>query len=360
MKRWLAVTALCLLMAGCGQVEEDAGLRLHVTQFSMPYGSSHLLTYAYPSLELVSDKQLGSISARMALRPGGDELWIGGEGSNDLALYSAWRDSLLGRINLGVPVGGVAFDKTGIRCLVSHGAVMARENSSPNATILDAGSRQPMKAFRVGSSPRGVCFDPRLQRGFVANTGDSTLSFLDLEQGFTKDTLVVAPAPAFVTPDPLNRWLYVACLGAPSPEGRERGVVQVYRLPAMELIAEIPAGRHPSRVTPTPDGALIVVNDMWVSAGDAPRVHLLRVSADEAGAPRFEPWKEIEAGDNPLSGGMSPDGRLFAAPDFANCRVALIGLEKGKFLRWLQLPGNPGEHFSVDAVWTRQKPAASN
>ena len=339
--RRLALLMLGLaILTGCSGRDdtETAAMRLHVTQFQMPSGQSRLLTYSYPGLELRGEVELGDISTRMALHPAGEEIWIGSEGSRDVTVYDAARDSVIGRYPLGVPVGGIAFEANALRCLVTHGAVVAPTLSQPNATIMHCATRKPMNAFRAGKSPRGVCFEPNGGRAFVANTGDSTLSILDIVKAYTSDSLEVGQSPHDVSADPLGRWLYVPCLGRPGPEGRERGEVQVWSLPDLELLASFDAGAHPTRVTPLPDGASIVVNELRLSPNDAPRVRIFAVE-ESAEGPRFTLRHEIEAGDNPLSGGMSPDGRLYAVPDFAKCRLALIDLEQGKRIRWLQLPG---------------------
>jgi len=340
-------------LSACGpKQEEGAQRRIHVTQFRMPFGQSRLLTYSFPSLELVSEHQLGGISVRMVSRPRSSEIWIGSELSKDVVIYDAQADSVLGRISLGVPVGGLAFDKMGNSCLVTHGAVIVTKDSAANATLLNAVTRTPMKAFRVGKSPRDVCWDSRSLRAFVANTGDSTLSLLNMGMGFTSDSMVVGAAPHDVTVDPDQRWLYVACLGAPTPEGRETGEVQVYSLPELELLTSFASGEHPSRVTCGPRGDFIVVSELMVGERDNPRVRTFDVTLDAEGRPGFTLRDEIDAGVNPLSGGMSLDAEYFLAPDFAACRVSVIDLNKGNRLRWLQLPGEANEYFAVDAVFS--------
>jgi hypothetical protein len=353
--RIAALLLVAMLLLGCGSDGELAGddsLRIHAVQFRMPFGQSRLLTYDYSSMTLISEATLGMISTRMAARPGSDEIWIGSEASQDIMIYSSDRDSILGRVNLGVPIAGLAFDSSGTRCLTSHGGVLVRENAQPNATVLDATTRKPMKAFQVGESPRGLCFDTDPLRAFVANTGGNTISLLNMDKGFTEDSLVVGEAPQSLTLDPAGRWLYVACLGASTSEGRDRGELQVYSLPELTLVASIEAGAHPSQVSCSPEGDLIVVSELWIREGDEPRVRVFSVDGDERGLPVIELRHEIVAGDNPLSGSLSPDGRLFLAPDFGKCRVALIDVRKGKRLRWLQLPGIEGERFCVDAVFS--------
>lgn len=358
MRRARSVLLLALALAlalplGCAKHEAETAWLLHVAQFRLPYGQSRLLTYDYPLLTLTAEQNLGSVSARLAVTPDGEEIWVASEASGDLLVLSAAGDSIRGRVNLGVAASSIAFDPTSRRCLVTHGAVIALGKSDSVVTAIDTRSRSPRFAFRVGANPRACCFDPTGKLAFVGNTGDSTLTVLDTEHGTTLETVPVGPAPVHLAVDPLGRWLYVACLGAPVASGRAPGFVQVLALPGLEPVARFTAGKHPSRVTPLPDGARVVVSEMRVAPRDQPRLRIFTVKADGDGRPQIGLWRELEAGANPLAGDMSPDGRLFAVPDFEECRLALVDLRKGSFLRWLQLPGARGEHFAVDAVFTR-------
>lgn len=356
----LFVIALALaLPLGCSRRAPESAWLLHVAQFRLPYGQSRLLTYDYPLLTLTAEQTLGSVSARLAVTPDGKEIWTAGESSGDLHLLSAAGDSVLARIPLGAAVSSIAFDPVSKRALVTHGAVIALGKSDSVATALDVALRKPRFAFRVGNNPRTACFDPTGKRAFVGNTGDSTLTVLDMAEGHTLQTLPVGPAPVHLAVDPLGRWLYIACLGTPVASGRAPGFVQVLALPGLEPVARFTAGKHPSRVTPLPDGARVVVSEMRVAPSDRPLLRIFSVTAGGDGRPQFALRHELEAGANPLAGDMSPDGRLFAVPDFEECRLALVDLQKASVLRWLQLPGARGEHFAVDAVFTRAASAAT-
>lgn len=355
----LSVALALALPLGCGQRESESAWLLHVAQFRLPYGQSRLLTYDYPLLTLIAEQDLGSVSARLAVTPDGEEIWAASEASGDVFVLSAAGDSVRGRINLGAAASSIAFDPMSRRCIVTHGAVIALGKSDSVVTAIDARTRSPRFAFRVGANPRACAFDPTGKNAFIGNTGDSTLTVLDTEHGTALQTLPVGPAPVHLAVDPLGRWLYVACLGTPVASGRAPGFVQVFALPSLDPVARFTAGKHPSRVTPLPDGARVVVSEMRVAPSDQPRLRIFTVKAGGDGRPQIALQHELEAGANPLAGDISPDGRLFAVPDFEECRLALIDLRKGSFLRWLQLPGARGEHFAVDAVFTRAASAAT-
>ncbi|MCB1163731.1 MAG: hypothetical protein R3C71_10020 [Candidatus Krumholzibacteriia bacterium] len=353
----LTVFAVAVWLAGCGHVEPDSPWLLHVAQFSLPYGNSRLLTYNYPQLTLKHERELGSLTTRAMATPGADEIWAGSEGSKDILMLSASGDSVLGRASLGASAGALAFDAAGRWGAMAHGAVIQHDGEAPNASLISRKSRQPVRAFRVGLNPRAACFDPAGDRLFVGNTGDSTISVIDLKAGHTVDSLVVGWSPVNISADPLGRWLYVSCLGMPGHTGRRQGEVHVLALPGLEELARFEAGQHPSQVTPLPGGDRILVSELKVGP-EVCQLRLFDVAQDAAGAPSITLKKEIQAGTNPLAGSLSPDAKVFAVPDFGACRVALIDMEGERFLRWLQLPGAQGEHFAVDAVWTRRPGAA--
>jgi YVTN family beta-propeller protein len=356
MSRWarlLALGALALALADCGNTPGESLWLLHVAQFRVPFGQSRLLNYDYPQLTLRGERELGSLSTRAVVTPDGTEIWVGSEASRDVIMLNAKGDSILGRANLGASVGAIAFDPTGRWGVVAHGSVLTHEGEQPNATLMNTALRKPVRAFKVGLNPRAACFGPAGKRIFVGNTGDSTLTVIDLEAGHAVDSLAVGWGPVNICPDPLGRWLYVSCLGEPGHQGRARGAVHVLALPGLEELAVFRSGQHPSQVTALPGGDRILVSELKVG-DEVCHLRLFTVAQDAAGAPQIALKKEIQAGDNPLAGSLSPDGLLFAVPDFGACRVALIDTEGERFLRWLQLPGTQGEHYAVDAVWTRR------
>ena len=349
--------ALVACLVGCSGGGDDWETRLYVTQTDMPFGDGRLHVYGMPSLDYLGSIGANKLSARMATRPGGREIWVSGEASFDILVLDTAIDSTRTRFTVGAPASGGSFDAAGERFLLTHGAVIIPERSVPKASLYDVASRELIASFEVGADPRAACFAPDGRSAYVANTGDGTISVLDLDSLRVSRSVETGAGAHHLAIDPSGRWLYVACLGEQIESGRSGGGVWIHSLPGLDLLARVEAGLHPSRVTPNPSGDLLVVSEMWRESGEAARVRLFKVGSGEK--PELKLWREVDAGKNPLSGGMSRDGRYFAAPDFAAGRVTMIDLKQGRAVAWINLPVNAHENFSIDAAFARCERAAA-
>ncbi|NEY31819.1 YncE family protein [Streptomyces sp. PRKS01-65] len=77
-------------------------------------------------------------------------------------------------VDVGAHPVAVAVDPRG-NAYVSH--------SSGSVKVIDAGSGTVTATIPVGAKPEGVAFEPHTRRVYVANSGDGTLSVLDLSGG---------------------------------------------------------------------------------------------------------------------------------------------------------------------------------
>jgi len=343
-----------LLLAACSGGGDGGELRLYVAEYDLPHGYSRLSVYSVPQLEYLGKVETNSLGARIAVSPDRRQLWVSGESSQDFAVVSTANDSLLRRMPVGRRLGLATFDPQGERILVCNSAPISRREAPNAVSIVEVPSGRVLRHVEVGHKPRGACFGPEGRRGYVANLGDDTISVIDVETGELLRTVSTGAGPYHLSADPAGRWLYVACVGAPGETGRERGALAIHALPGLELLASVEAGDHPSRALPTPDGELLVVSQLWTRSGDDCHLRLLRVG-EEAGAegprPRFEPWRELDAGISPLAGDISPDGRWFAVSDFGAGSLALVDLKRGKVARRIDLAALRSNSFSVDAVF---------
>jgi DNA-binding beta-propeller fold protein YncE len=341
--------ALAALLSCSGGDESGRELHLYVSQMDMPFGDSRIHIYRMPRLDYLGKLPANKICARMAVLESRSQIWASGEASGDIQILDTKVDSVLRRVRFDLPMSGGAFDPEQKRFLVTHGAVIVSERSEAKATLVDVETMESLATFDVGLNPRAACFGPEGRFAYIANTGNGTLTKIDVTGLTVAGSIPTGPGAHHVSLDPAGRWLYVACLGTQVETGRDTGALWVHSLPDLELLAKIPAGQHPSRATPTPTGDLLVVNEMWRRTGEQCRVRLFRVG--DGAELDLDLWKEIEAGENPLSGGMSPDGRWFAVTDFNRGAVAVLDLKKGRRVAEIDLPVNSHENFSVDAVF---------
>ncbi|MBN2170193.1 MAG: YncE family protein [Candidatus Krumholzibacteriota bacterium] len=354
--RGLASAAALLLLAalaGCGR-GADESLRLYVTRFTLPYGTGAVIGYDAPSLRLRGELPANEVATRLALAPDGRTLWISGEASRDLLLVDTAADTLLRRIPLGLPAAGGAFDRSGGRFLVAHGAVVAGREARPLATLVDAAAARAITRIEVGEDPRSVCLDPGGRLAYVANTGDGTISVVDLALETVVETVPSGAGVHHLAADPRGRWLYAACLGAAPGDATPRGEGElvVHALPGLEVASRLAPGGHPSHVTTTPDGALLVLSELNEDPARAARLRLYRVED----GPRLDLWRDLEFGGNTPLGDISPGGRWFAAADLAEGRLLLADLDAGEVARRRNLAGAGPSRYFFDVAFARPAP----
>ena len=160
----------------------------------------------------------------------------------------------------------------------------------------------------MGNDPRGACFGPEGRYAYVANMGDDSISVIDLETLAVTSTVPTGPAPHDLSVDPTGELLFAACVGGRLPDGsgRGEGSVVLHRLPGLEELARIEAGRHPSRVSFLPDGDL-VVSQLGSTGTESNPVLLF----EKRGELDYRPDGELDLGHNPQFGTVSPDGRWY-------------------------------------------------
>ena len=393
----LLALAIAAALAGCGRGGGES-LRVYVTRFTMPYGTGAVVVYDAPSLRLRGELPANEVATRLALAPDGRTLWVSGEASRDLLLVDTSADTLMRRVPLGLPAAGGAFDASGGRFLVAHGAVVVGREARPLATLVDATAARVVASIEVGEDPRSVCLDPGGRLAYVANTGDGTISVVDLALETAVRTVPSGDGVHLLAADPRGRWLYAACLGrapdtraavgsgqaagdtraavgsgqaaggpqaAPgdsAPTGaaeetvgrtnaarRGEGELIVYSLPELEVLLRLAPGGHPSHVATTPDGALLVLSELNEDPARAAHLRLYRV----ADGPALELWKDIEFGGNTPFGDVDPDGRWFAAADLAEDALLLVDLESGELVRRQTLVGAGPSRYFFDVAFVR-------
>jgi YVTN family beta-propeller protein len=336
----------------CSPKKSERELRLYVGQFDLPNGTGRVLIYSVPELNFLGQLRANEVPGHLATRPGGEEIWVSGEASRDLLLLSAPTDSLVRRINVRSTLMGGAFTSDGALFVVANSAVVVWGNAENKVTLVDAEALQVLTQIEVGEDPRAVCIGPDDRFAYVANTGSSAISVVDLEAQRVQRTVRCGPAPHGVAVDPAGRWLYVACVGEHVREARAQGVLQIYALPDLELLASVSAGRHPSSVTPSADGALIAVGEMWTRPGDEARLRLYEVEAlPEDGMPALSLWRELAAGENPLHADISPDGQWLVTVDSVTGMLTLVDLAKGEVAQQVKLLGAAPSRLAADAAF---------
>ena len=150
-------------------------------------------------------------------------------------------------------------------------------------------SSGPVASIPVGTHPAHVVVDREGRRAFVTNSGDDTVSIVDLARKTVLRSVSTGRYPHGLRINPNGGEAYVANV--------EDGTVSVLDTLALVEVARIPVGAAPVQVGFTPDG-----ERLYVSLRDENRVAVIDTRTREVLA-------RIEVGRNPIQVHATPDGR---------------------------------------------------
>jgi YVTN family beta-propeller protein len=158
--------------------------------------------------------------------------------------------------------------------------------------ILDAGSPAagPIAAMTVGTHPAHVIADRSGDRAFVTNSGDDTVSVIELATGRTIAEIATGDYPHGLRTSPDGKTIYVANVQA--------GTVSVIDVASLKESGRIEVGRAPVQVGFTPDGSKV-----YVSLRDENAVAVIDTTARRVIA-------RIRVGRSPIQVQATPDGRF--------------------------------------------------
>jgi YVTN family beta-propeller protein len=111
----------------------------------------------------------------IALSTDGKRLLVGNRKANDIQLFDAPGRKSLARIPVGEDPVRVAISPDGKRALVPH------RRGSSDVHLIDLASRKVLARVTTGKEPGGALFLPGGKQAVVANTGEGTISILDLD-----------------------------------------------------------------------------------------------------------------------------------------------------------------------------------
>jgi YVTN family beta-propeller protein len=109
----------------------------------------------------------------MALRPGGNELWVTCEAADSVMVV----DTVTREAVAEIPVGGMPIDVT----FTPDGKLAFVSNRHDDTvSVIDAASRRAVKTLEVGDEPHGVRTDRQGKYLYIANTSSEDISVFDV------------------------------------------------------------------------------------------------------------------------------------------------------------------------------------
>lgn len=165
-------------------------------------------------------------------------------------------------------------------------------DSAGRLLILDPGNlrSQPIADIEVGEHPAHVIADQEGARAFVTNSGDDTVTVVDLREQAVVGTIPTGDYPHGLRMSPDGSVIYVANV--------EDGSISVIDTAQLAEVARIPVGKAPVQVGFTPDGSRV-----YVSLRDENRVAVIDTTTRTV-------IDRIEVGRNPIQVHATPDGRF--------------------------------------------------
>ena len=159
--------------------------------------------------------------------------------------------------------------------------------------VLDSGkfSAGAIASIQVGRHPAHVVVDRSGRRAFVTNSGDNTVTVIDIARKNIVRSVPTGPYPHGMRISPDGRELYVA-----NVEDGSVSVIDIMQ--SLKEIARIPVGRAPVQVGFTPDGMRV-----YVSLRDENAVALI----DTASRKKIG---TVAVGRGPIQVHATPDGRF--------------------------------------------------
>jgi YVTN family beta-propeller protein len=150
------------------------------------------------------------------------------------------------------------------------------------------------KAVPVGKAPGEMCLAPNGKLLFVSNTGDKTVSMIDVE---AKSVTATLSSPDLGSSDGCSVSQDSRTLYSIDPRGAQ---VIAFSVESKQQIAKIPVGKEPRRAITSPDGKRVIISN----AGDN------SLSVIDPATNRV--IKTVKTGWEPRDMAYSPDGKMLA------------------------------------------------
>lgn len=214
----------------------------------------------------------------------------------------------------------VIVDREGARAFVT--------NSGDNSlSLVDLARQQVVRSIAVGSAPHGLRVSPDGRTIHVANTGDGTVSVVSIDELAEVARIPVGKAPVQVGFTPDGRHSYVSL--------RDENSTAVIDTANRQVIAKIPVGPGPIQLFATPNGREVYVANQGTEAIPGDTVSIIDTASRSVAA-------EIVTGAGAHGVVVSSDGsRVFVANTYADT-VSVIDPASRGVVRTIPVGAGPG------------------
>lgn len=252
--------------------------------------------------------------------------------SEDMEMNMKTKGRLLAFDAANVSRGVVSNIEVGImpaHVIFGAGAKQAFVTNSGDNTlsVIDLSKREIIKTISVGLSPHGLRMSPDGKVIYVANTADGTVSVISVTKLSELARIPVGKGPVQIAFTPDGKRSYVTL--------RDENSAAVIDTLSQRVIAKIRVGSGPIQVFASPNGREVYVANQGVKAAPGETLSVIDTASQKVVA-------EIVTGAGAHGVAVSRNGnRVFVANSFANT-VSVIDPVSRKVLRNVAVGRGPG------------------
>jgi YVTN family beta-propeller protein len=334
--------ALAVLDGVSGKHIATVPLKASIGILALAVNPTNQLLYAsvYRAVEIVNLKELtivGRLDQEVYLTLGVDPTserffiteYDAKSGEHYLVAYDALGQREVGRVLIGGDPRGMDIDASGGRIYVAN-------SWTNDISVIDGRTLNVIASVPVGLRPLDVAVG-RDGQVYVVNSGSNNVALMDGETNRLLAVVPLAMLPGRMAVDAGTGRLYIACASTNS----------VFVLDGERVVAEIPAGLHPTEVALTPDGeTLFVLNHV---GGD-----LMLISTRD-----METIQTVKIGERPQGLAVVPETRQLYVSDAVLDADGLRLLRRTELLTIYRSTVKP-THIQADPVTGRAYMVASN
>lgn len=269
----------------------------------------------------------------LALRPGGQELWVTGEASGSVVIVDTALRQKVFELAVGGQPNDVCFSPDGRKVFVSN-------RLDDTVSAVDAVARKVIATISVGDEPHGLLVDQQGKHLYVLNTSIDSISVIDVTSLKEVKRLSASRSPWSLAQSPDGKFIFVThALSRFVPD----------RTPSMSEVTVIDAERVEVEDRLVAKAANLLQGVAWHPSGEFALITLLRTK-------NLVPMTRINRGwtisnglgvlwpdgtidqvlldqnhlcfPDPYDVCVSPDGKLGLVTSSSSDRVAVIDLAK--------------------------------
>jgi YVTN family beta-propeller protein len=167
----------------------------------------------------------------LALRPGGQELYVACEGSGTVIVVDTLKRRKTGEIKVGGEATDIAFSPDGSSAYASN-------RLDDTVSVIDTAGRRVVRTLQVGDEPHGVLTDPGGSRLYVLNTSADSISIVDTKQGKEIKRLAASRRPWSLSRSPDGKRIFITNTLSRFVKFREAAVSEITVVNAERGIVE--------------------------------------------------------------------------------------------------------------------------